>query len=252
LATADRVLSILALFNGDKWQWSVDGAAEAMNLPTSTTYRYFKSLLKAELLSPQGSGLYVLGPGICELDRSMRLHDPFINASRTEMRNLITGNPGTISLLTRLYKGKVLCVHRDGTALSTPAYERGRPMPLARGAASKVLLANLTPRVLRTISSNEPELSQIELGAMGEELARIKAAGYSITRGEIDPGKVGLSVPVFRGNNELEGSLSLVAEASDDPDEPALIQSLIRARKAIEANLLLSKFQSSGDNAGVG
>jgi DNA-binding IclR family transcriptional regulator len=79
--TSDRVLGVLALFTHERSEWSVEDAAEALEVPVSTAYRYFKSLSSAELLIPYWPGRYVLGPAVIELDRMMRLRDPLINAA---------------------------------------------------------------------------------------------------------------------------------------------------------------------------
>jgi DNA-binding IclR family transcriptional regulator len=245
--TSDRVLSVLALFSGDKWQWTVEEAATALDLPTSTAYRYFRSLASAELLSTQLTGSYVLGPAVCELDRSMRMHDPFINAARQEMVSLVEAHGDVIILLARLYKDKVICVHREGTNLQASGYERGRPMPLDRGAASKVILANLTSRQLRKLSQTGGTDRANDIADLRQHLREIRTQGYSITRGEIDPTKVGISVPVFRGSQQLEGSLSFVIDAGRPTNEDELVKALIISRKAIEANLLGAQYGATQD-----
>ena len=213
-----------------------------LGLPTSTTYRYFRSLAKAELISSEWAGSYVLGPAVCELDRAMRLHDPFINAATAEMQALASSYAETIILLARLYKDKVMCVHREGSKLTAQGYERGRPMPLDRGAASKVILAHLPSRQLRKLTHGGGVGDTEELTELRSELGEIRTRGYSITRGEIDPSKVGISVPVFRGKQLLEGSLSFVLDAAGRFEEEAMVERLIRSRKTIEANLLIAEY----------
>ena len=177
----------------------------------------------------------------------MRMHDPFINAAQAEMVSLVETHGEVIVLLARLYKDKVICVHREGTNLQASGYERGRPMPLDRGAASKVILANLTARQLRKLSAGGGEERATEIADLRQELRDIRSKGYSITRGEIDPTKVGLSVPVFRANHHLEGSLSFVIEAGRPVNEEELVTALIRSRKAIEANLLVAQYGRAAD-----
>ncbi len=239
--TADRVLGVLELFSDGRWNWTVEAAADELGVPTSTAYRYFKSLAQAELLSSHIPGSYILGPAICALDREMRLHDPFINAAKSEMQRLAEAHPPTIILLTKLYKNTVMCVHREGVTLTAEGYERGRPMPLERGAASKVILAFLTAKHLKNITASRPDRSELEDPAIREELRQIKSQGYAITRGEIDPTKVGISVPVFGAGQALQGSLSFVLDGTEEHDEEAKIKELIRARKNIEANLLVAE-----------
>ena len=232
---------MLALFSGENWQWTVEEAAVALGLPTSTVYRYFRSLAAAELISSQLTGSYVLGPAVCELDRSMRMHDPFINAAKDEMVALVEAHGAVIILLARLYKDKVICVHREGTNLQASGYERGRPMPLERGAASKVILANLTSRQLRKLTNAGGDDRAADIANLRQELKDIRTRGFCITRGEIDPTKVGISVPVFRGNHNLEGSLSFVIEAGKPADEEELVKALMRSGKAIEAKILAAQ-----------
>lgn len=244
VTTADRVLGVLALFGDDRYQWTVEDAAEALQIPLSTAYRYFKSLAQSELLSQHSTGHYTLGPAICALDRAMRLHDPFVNAAKAEMQHLASRHPGTIVLLTRLYKNTVMCVHREGEELAAQGYERGRPMPLHRGAASKAILASLSSGQARKLFADNGMSAAIH-SDLQEELKRIGARGYSITRGEIDPAAVGISVPVFRGARTLEGSLSFVLDSSQDNDELAMTEALIRSRKVIEANLLIAELNAA-------
>ena len=243
VTTADRVLGLLSLFSADRWRWTVEEAAEELGVPTSTAYRYFKSLAQAELLSSHVAGHYMLGPAICALDRQMRLHDPFINASRDEMKHLADEYPDTIILLTRLYKNTVMCVHREGQVLAAQGYERGRPMPLDRGAASKVILAYLPAKQVRSFAhSGTVETAPFDEAGMRDELKRIKAQGYAITRGRSIGRRWEFRYRVW-DNNSLEGSLSFVLNASHKCDEQKKIIALIRARKSIEANLLLSELE---------
>ena len=246
--TSDRILGILALFSGEQWLWTIDDVSTRMGIPTSTAYRYFKILTNAELITPQGAGAYSLGPAVCELDRAMRMHDPFINAARIEMERLAEQNRDSLILLTRLYKDKVMCVHREGDSLIAQGYERGRPMPLNRGAASKVILAHLSSRQLRGV----PYREMGEGGQSGDELRRelraIQSRGFSITHGEIDSGVIGVSVPVFRSHETLEGSLSFVVESARQDEVERLVAQLIRSRKTIEANLLIADYEAAGGN----
>lgn len=136
-STADRVLGVLELFSGDKPEWTVEEAAEALSLPVSTAYRYFRSLASSDLIVSYTAGRYVLGPAIIQLDRQLRLHDPFITAAKPEMINLASEVGGdTVVLLARLYLDKVICVHQEeiGQLPGDVSYQRGRPMPLDRGA----------------------------------------------------------------------------------------------------------------------
>jgi len=232
--TSDRVLGVLALFTRDKSEWSVEEAAAALDVPVSTVYRYFRTLSGAELITPYWPGRYVLGPAVIEYDYAMRLHDPLLNAAGEVMAALADEVGNCVAMLARLYKDKVMCVHRERPRTSdfdAVGYERGRPMPLDRGAASKAILASLTVRELRgmKVSDDNP--------ALKDSLRRIRAQGFSVTEGEVTPGVIGVAVPIFRGDRALEGSLGLILPGDRKSDLQAIIAATIRAQKQIESHL---------------
>lgn len=225
MATVDRALGILRLFTGENSEWTVEAAARELGLSQSTAYQYFRSLVDAGLLSTYRTGLYVIGPAIIELDRQTRRNDPLIQAARGEMERLSATLAGQddVVLLCRLYKLTVMCVDQQAPAAPRQAvsYERGRPMPLDRGAASKVILAHLPPRVLRRyFDQNHADGTSEAWADFRRPLRGIRRAGLCITHGELDEGRVGLSAPVFAAEGEVVGSIGLVlSESSLDGGE---------------------------------
>jgi DNA-binding IclR family transcriptional regulator len=75
------------------------------------------------------------------------------------------------------------------------------------GAASKVLLANLTPPVVEAILRGT-DLSQAELAAMREQLQTIRADGYAITIAERVSDSIAVAAPVFVSGHLL-GSVTV-------------------------------------------
>ena len=149
-----RLLSVLSLFSVDRPNWTVDEAAVQLDVSVTTTYRYFKSLNQIGLLTPVSRAGYMLGPAIIEWDREIQLCDPMLSAARDVMADLIQyAADGSVVLLCRRFRDRVLCVHQVlGQGPQEPvSYERGRPMPLFRGATSKIILANFARRELTTL-----------------------------------------------------------------------------------------------------
>jgi len=220
LATIDRALGILQLFAGEQSEWTVEAAARELGLTQSTAYQYFRSLVEAGLLSTYRAGRYVVGPAIIELDRQTRRRDPLIQGAREEMDRLSAslGSVDDVVLLCRLYKLTVMCIDQRAPPFPHRAvsYERGRPMALERGAASKVILANLPPRTLRRYFDTHKAGSNMDASwpDFRKPLRLIRKAGFCITHGELDPGRVGLSSPVFASEGEVIGSIGLVLSES--------------------------------------
>jgi DNA-binding IclR family transcriptional regulator len=235
-ATADRVLSVLELFSGDNSEWTVEEAAEALGLPVSTAYRYFhRPSPVPELIVAYSAGRYVLGPAIIQFDRQLRLHDPFITAAKPEMMKLAAMIGGdTVVLLARLYHNKVICVHQK------PAISAALS---AMSAAAPCRWTEVLRQVILYRGQGHPRSFKGEHGParwmpICGPLRQIRQQGFAITEAEIDAGKRGIGVPVFRPDQTVEGSLSLVVEASRG-EQVAMVEALINARKSIEATLAI-------------
>lgn len=221
-ATADRVFSVLRLFSTDQPEWTVEAIASKLHLSASTAYQYVGSLVKVGLLVSGATGIYSLGPAVIELDRVVRRTDPLTCHGRTVLRDLVrSSDEKVIGLTCRLYRLKVMCI--DQFAPNAPdietSYERGRPMPLFRGAASKVILANLSARSLRPLFDRVPqEFAQAGLGpdwdSLKEQMRVVRKSGAFVTVGELDPGAMGISAPVFGEDKTVVGSIGLVVSAA--------------------------------------
>ncbi|HWF94907.1 MAG TPA: IclR family transcriptional regulator [Xanthobacteraceae bacterium] len=245
--SGDRLLAVLGLFTAERTQWSVEAAAERLAVSTTTTYRYFKKLTKAGLISPVAGAGYTLGPAIVQMDRLIQSSDPMLRGARAVMIDLVShAAEGSTVLLCRLFHDRVMCVHQImGRGPQEPvSYERGRLMPLYRGATSKIILAHLPPRTLKTLFAHDAaEIAAAGLGAGWEEfrrgLAAIRRAGVSVSRGEIDAGRVGVAAPLFDKERAVLGSLSvaLPAQHADDALVERLVPLTVAGAREIERTM---------------
>lgn len=219
------MLAVLSLFTVERPEWTVEAAAEEIGVSATTAYRYFKRLTNAGLVSPVSRANYVLGPAIVQMDRQIQICDPMLRASRGLMLDLIQYAPdGSVLLLCRLFHDRVMCVHQViGRGPQEPvSYERGRLIPLFRGATSKIILAHLPSRTLKSLhAQNAQTIADSGLGRSWDEfrqrLASLRRDGAAVSRGELDPGRIGIAAPIFEGQSIL-GSISFVvaAERCDD------------------------------------
>lgn len=238
----DRMLGILDLFTEEKPAWTAEAVIQWLGASRATTYRYLKSLLKAGLIAPTVDGSYVLGPRILEFDRQIRLHDPLLGAARPVLEGLVARIDG-VALLCSFYGDKVLCIDqaRSGTTVET-SYERGRPMPMFRGATSKVILAHLPPYQQRNLMLHRgPEIAAAGLGdweSFRRILRAIRRAGYCIAKGEVDPGAAGVAAPVLEGG-KVVGSLSIVVRAAlcSDTQLHDIGAQIAEAARTVEARM---------------
>jgi DNA-binding IclR family transcriptional regulator len=220
MSTSDRLLGILALFTIDQTEWTVEEAAGELGLAVSTAYRYFRSLSQAGLIVAFAAGRYVLGPAIIQYDRQIRLRDPLTTSAQPVMKQLAESiPPHTVILLCRLFRNQVMCVHQESESGEKPefavSYERGRAMPLMRGASSKIILAHMPSRTVKSLYADQSsKFAQADLGRTWDEvkerLRSLRSAGYAVSKGELDPGMCGIAAPVMEPEGLIVGSLSIV------------------------------------------
>ncbi len=222
------------------------GAAAPLTM--STTYRFFKSLTHAGLISTVSPGRYVLGPAIVQLDRQTRLLDPLIRVAQPIMQGVVGDLrlPGVL-LLCRLFRKQVMCIHQEFVERPTSAvsYERGRPMPLYRGAASKVILANLPARSVRAFyDANQADMAAAGFGpdwnAVKAALRRLRNARVCVTAGELDAGMTGIGVPLHNAAGAVDASLGFVLpDELSNPQRLELISAALdAAARKFDASLL--------------
>ena len=251
--SGERMLAILALFSVETPLWTVEAAAAEIGVSAATTYRYFKRLTDAGLICRVSRASYALGPAIIRMDRQIQICDPMLNAARPVMRDLIQyAADGAIMLLCRLFNDQVMCVYQvPGRGPQPPvSYERGRLMPLFRGATSKIVLAYLPTRKLKTLLAEYPDdIAAAGLGRHWDEfratLGDLRRAGIAISRGDIDTGRIGIAAPIFDRDRVILGSLSYVLSGSriDESLVGRLVPLTVAGAREIE--LVMSGEQSS-------
>jgi len=218
LTTSDKLLAVLGLFSMQRPEWTVEAAAQELGLPISTTYRYFRSLSAAGLIVAFAAGRYVLGPAIIQYDRQTRLLDPLISTAEPVMQHVARhAAMSGVVLLCRLFGDQIMCVHQECHERPPFAvsYERGRPMPIYRGANSKIILANMPLRRIKSLQAQHGDA--MAAAGLGRDWAELKAKlrafrtiGVAITHAELDPGVIGVAAPVFDPAGDVMGSIGLV------------------------------------------
>ena len=210
----ERMLRVLDLIEESATPLTSDDMVDRLGFTRSTLYRHLKNLSDAGLVTSFPDVGYALGPRVAELDYKMRNSDPLIIASRPVMAELVEAVPG-IALLCRRYRDRVLCVHQESRGASfSSTYERGRALPLFRGAASRIILAHLPARNIQRLY--ESDRRAFAEGRLGKSLDAVKAAlkemrqrGWDITESQVTRGVTGIAAPIFDDRGGVLGSLSL-------------------------------------------
>ena len=219
MPSTNRMLRILGLFELSRPVITPEWLMNELGVSRASIYRDLSQLVKVGMLERVAERGYVLGPMVVELDRQIRLADPLLEAA-DDLLGQLASETGGIVLLCRLHGSKVMCIQQvsDRNPALSVSYERGRAMPLYRGATSKIILASLPPPQLKQLWATErPALVAAGLpdnyAQLTQLLADMRSAGYCFAQSEIDPDAAGLAVAIKDGEHLL-GSLSVVMPAT--------------------------------------
>src|SRR5690606_23682317 len=122
------------------------------------------------------------------------------------------------------------------------SYGRGRPRPLFRGAAPKVIVANLArPQLVKLYGAAAADAAASGLGTewsgFRTRMTEIRREDFYWSRGELEPQVSGAAVAVFNADGEVAAGLTLIGQtgALERLGEARLRSLLAKARDAIHA-----------------
>ena len=229
------MLKVLDLFTEEAPALSAEEMISKLKYSRPTGYRYVRELVAAGLLV-RAPGGYALGPRIIEFDWVIRRHDPLLTACREAVQQLAR-NTGCGVTLMGVYGERIVTIHYEpGDEPLEIGFDRGRPMPLFRGAPSKAILAFLPRARLERLHRKHRGRG---FPRFMEDMQAIRKSGYAISFGELDVGKVGLGAPVFRRDRSVAGSLCLVLTRKryQAADHDRLVEKLLEAAEKISDTL---------------
>lgn len=189
--------------------------AAVLGEPLSSVYRLLQSLTTTGWVD-RGSrrGAYRLGLSLMTIGGLVEDHLDIRDASLPSLRELVDATNVTSFLCVR--RGpRAVCLERiEGYAVQSLAMLLGGSLPLYAGAAPRALLAFLPvaeqSAILKDTSQqlrdDPPRPDDQDIIA---DIARIRAAGYSVSDGDVTPGIAALGAPVFNHRGEVQGALSL-------------------------------------------
>ncbi|MBO6716341.1 MAG: IclR family transcriptional regulator [Rhizobiaceae bacterium] len=250
--SGERLLAILDIFSEERLEWTPEEMQAELGYSRPTLYRYLKRLREAGFITSLPGRGFTLGPRVVELDFLMRKSDPLVSNGEKHL-HFLAGRYPCSAFLVRWYGNRLLCV---SSACSVPnpksSYPRGRPMPLARGAISRAILANLPRRQQAPlIEANLTDFTEIGLGSTVDEviesLRKTRRDGYSMAFGEVTPGVVGTAAPIFdAGRSPIAVLCVTVAETDIAPGRlPHIARDVTGAADAISNSLAERRYDGS-------
>ncbi len=242
MAGRDRMLAVLDLFSPEQPLLTPEEISGDLGCSTATAYRYVARLCAAGLLARM-RGAYALGPRIIELDHTIRLADPLLHAAQPVMAKLRDAT-GCDMQIVSMVGDRILVVHHErGSEPGMVSFVRGRPMPLFRGAGSRVLVASLpAARQKRLYAANRGDAASAGLGAdwsaFRTAMEAVRRAGHGLSLGELQPDNVGVAAAIAT-EGALPAALVLVLSGQRyaTTDKPLVAGLVVDAARRIATEL---------------
>lgn len=192
-----RALSILRCFTPEQPVLSVAQMGRQLRLSRPTLYRLLATLQQAGFVQAEGEPLrFRLGPAVAPMAQawSASLNLPVLAAPVLERLHRLVGE--TVGLYVPRGDQRVCVAEMPGREALTVVRGVGSVAPLSRGASGRVILAQM------------PE------GQEDKELARVRRAGFALSRGELMPGVVAIAAAFFDQTGQVAGSVAVFAPES--------------------------------------
>lgn len=243
--TADKVLSILSLFNMEKKIMTVDEIALFLSIPKSSVYRHVRTLKEHGFLMEHDNGMYKLGYTFLEFASIVRSDINIVEIAR-EIMDQLTFEFAETTILSVLSNLHVVCLATSASNHTIKvSSEEGKVLPLHSGASSKVILAYQDKNVLESMieAGHLQRFTDNTLTNKADiltDLEHIRNQGYARSIGEKDKGVMSLGFPIKNVKGKVFASLAIAGPEYRmiDKDEKVLInkfkESVARVEKFLQ------------------
>lgn len=212
LLVLDKITAILDVFSLSSPEHSLASIREATNLPASTAQRLVDNLVAHGLLDATTHGYrvglrmaYWAAPANQGID-VVDMVKPALVALRDELGE-------TAAFFRPSLNYRVCVAIAETKELLHTSMRIGRILPLHAGSAGRVILAWNPELADRLLSTDLPRVSPdtiTQASDLAEAIRDTRAQGFAITTGERESGASSLAAPVFNGQADLVGAISVL------------------------------------------
>jgi DNA-binding IclR family transcriptional regulator len=242
--TSERVLMVLRTVAEYGRPVSASELIHTSGLNKSTVYRLLASLRRWGFVM-ESDAMYAPGPACLQMALNFDAVTLLSLHANDAMMALRDATQETVAVTVVMQQQAVCISMLEPRQSLRCSFEKGRSLPLHRGATAKCLLAHLpvpvSQHILKAHFSN-----MFERVAHEKELLSIVQQGYACSENEVDAGVWGISAPIFSPNQQLLGALTLMAPVIRTQNKhQRLIEETLSAAKRVQDSLNTTFTQAS-------
>jgi DNA-binding IclR family transcriptional regulator len=233
------VLQLLLEFSEERPEATVEELAQAVSASVSSTYRYVALLRELGLVDERHRGAYVLSPRVLALARGAEAAMSIVGIARPVLDQLAQTSGETAFLLQQMGDSAVCVGQVESDHPIRLSVSPGHTVPLHRGAAAKVILANLGAAKVRSYLERLGDVSTGERERLEAELVGIRDKGWAVSLAELDAGVWAAAAPVLAAGSVV----AAVSVAAPDyrlggPQRDEIIASVRDAAREISGRIV--------------
>jgi DNA-binding IclR family transcriptional regulator len=205
VSAVDRALAVLAALAQHGSALAAADLVSRTGLSQSTLYRQLASLKRWGFVL-EVDGRYAPGPLSLQLALGFDMASHLVQTARVDMLALARQSQESVGLVVAV-NGQAVCIEMiESRQALRCSFEKGRSVPLQKGASARCLMAHLPEPAAQALIQAEPRRKSLLA-----ELAAIRKSGYASSDGEVDPGVWGVSAPLTGPGKLAVAALTLMA-----------------------------------------
>lgn len=237
MRSLSRAMEVFAELQRAERPQRLSDLARATGMSLPTTLRILRVLQDFGMVS-QTDKSYRIGPAVLPAAKSFLENDPLAVAGRPVLQQLAAQTGMSVSLHTRLGFERILVARVQGEAPMQYDLPLGKRLPLTRGAAGKILIADFSDEELEKVVAASIAAGHEEPGFTLEELrSRMPEPGanYAYSADERVTGvlSVGVALTNRTGRPNESIALNCPAEATTEKKIKARVPELRRAAQRL-------------------
>ena len=228
-----RGLTILAMFDVEHPEWSLNEICQKTGISKTTAYRMLRTMeSKGFLAFDRGTERYHLGRSTIPSAYLALSYIGFARATRPFLEELARATGESVELTVEGVDGAIVVDHVATTRPFKPNLPTGRVLRNLTNSAMKMHVAHRSDlEKERALKSSQPKLTPYTVtdrAELAEQLAKILDEGVSFDLEEQDVGVCAVSAPVLGSGGDVMAVVTLVLppERFGPRDRPSKIEAV--------------------------